>query len=73
MAKEPNLPHNLPIAGGGGIDRFMPFSGALAQRETQTVLSKIWTRVFDNGYARFLNVESVLIYGLCILSVDCKN
>ena len=52
--KEPNLSHYLPITGR----RFMPFSRALAPSETQTALSRNWTRVTvtisneDNRYTK---------------------
>ena len=43
-AKEPSLPYYLLIA-TGMIHEFMPFPRTLAQSETQTALSRIWTRI----------------------------
>ena len=43
-AKEPRLPHYLPIA-RRRTNGFMLFPRALAQREMETALSKIWSQV----------------------------
>ena len=47
FSRELSLSYNLPIA-EGKTDGFLPFSRVLLRKETQTVSSKIWSRV-DNS------------------------
>ena len=60
MAKELNLPHNLPIAWGriaGGIT----FPRVLALCEMQTAMSRIWIHISisdnDNHYMMCISLE----------------
>ena len=55
MAKKPNLPNCLPLAGGRRTGRFVTLPEALALSEKQTALSRFWTKVHfydDNQYAK---------------------
>ena len=45
--KEPNLHNNLPIA-GVKTSGFRSFPRVIVQNDSQTVLSRIWTRVVDS-------------------------
>ena len=48
-AKEPSLPHHLPVAGGvRRRDGFMSIPRALTQSETQKVLFSTWTIATDS-------------------------
>ena len=55
-AREPTLPYYVPVS-GRGIDGFILFSMILAQSETQTVSSRIWTVHIES-----ISTDSVLLY-----------
>ena len=66
-AKRPSLPWYLPTA-GGITDGFILFKNVLAHCETQTALSKIWTRVAnsissdDNSYTKRIYINNIFIF-----------